>query len=475
MKINASFHLSEWTHLEHWQLKSDQLREMMMDLFKSDNHFKTYYEAFKKFPSKEIIVDTITANPKSLLPYCFLIQSDKRFYYAYFDEQILDFLTQNPLTIREFRLVTSAIISNYSDDLNFQQGLEKLCLSNREKFDSEENFSKYLEIMRASGLTSVNPISLFSEYCFVHKKNPDSILQKLKIRLSTQSDFMVSVEKEIVIKKLTTQDYRKESELINDIKRRDMFNWKGLEDELFGHRLIRTIISGFSMVNIHESWLKLIIDVAGDPRSSRFSPKYQKWWTRIEAELIKRFTKILSHDDILIFLDSIIEFAEQKNPTMHRMFKSRRKLLYGLSLQNIFEESRLFLPESLIDHLRKEKPMLNLEFVGRLYGSSDKALIYLKTGSLEIIEGSHNCKIRVFSNSIPEDDILNPNKINWNYGDLTTGMSFKYRYKYFEYPFSASHDQNGYWKNSTIKFLKKYHEFNHRELLTDRELNYFRP
>ena len=85
----------------------------------------------------------------------------------------------------------------------------------QEKFDSEENFSKYLEIMRASGLTSVNPISMFSEYCFVHKKNPDSILQKLKIRLSTQSDFMVSVEKEIVIKKLTTQDYRKESELIN--------------------------------------------------------------------------------------------------------------------------------------------------------------------------------------------------------------------------------------------------------------------
>ena len=55
---------------------------------------------------------------------------------------------------------------------------------------------------------------------------------------------------------------------------------------------------------------------------------------------------------------------------MKRMFKSRRKLLYGLSVQNLIKKTLdFFLPTEIIKFLNQTRPNLNLDYVARLEAS----------------------------------------------------------------------------------------------------------
>ena len=235
----------------------------------------------------------------------------------------------------------------------------------------------------------------------------------------------------------------------------------------------RIILLSNASVDIHKSWTQLILSIASDPRSSDQSRQYQKWWLPIDKVLIDRFVRILSHSEILLFLEAISEFANSQNSEMSRMFESRKQLLMGLSIQNKIEKSRLYLPTKVLKFLKQENPKLDLSYVCNLQGERNKCIIYLKIGDNHIIEGSHNCKIRLYSQFNSQNMLLNPRLKEVSYSKITTGLEDMY-WTNNKRPLSLVHHPNGKWKMKIIEVLSKNIDFEVDQLLTDQEINYYR-
>lgn len=472
MKINSTFTAAKWADsMKIWEKNTSSLEEIILGVYKSIPSFNTHYNYFRKSPSKNELDKYIKLNTDSILAFTFLLQSDHYFYDQYFDAYIFSSILESSSTLdeRAYKMLFSALISNYTNDIN----LYDLSLDELYK-ESIKRFNKLFEPLEKCGLLSKYPITNFKEFCKKKNTTPIETIRKLNITIAPNSKLVREVTKSLIIDEINSTDFSFFSELSEKIVKQNMFNWEEDGTELFGHTIIRSVLNKFSKVDIHESWVNLILNQASDPRTAKNSKLYLKWWSRIDDKLISRFVQVISHGDILIFLNALSDFAKHGDKEMARMFDSRKRLLVGLSLQNLIDESRLFLPLSVIEYLKKERPGLNLDFVGILNGSYGKSLIYLKAGDTHIIEGSHNCKIRMYKDKLVREDLLDSKIKQWEYDQLTVGMEKRHYIKFLEEPFAKAHDKNGKWKIQAITFLKKSLEFKPEQLMTEKEISSFR-
>lgn len=473
MRINDSFVLPEWgDDLKNWEELANKATSMLLKVYHNSPSFTKYYKIFRERPSKDEVNSIISSDSNSILPLAFLSQSDPTFYFNYFDDKIINLILQakDEISPRCGRLLHNSVLSNLSDDFST---LSPRVL--RELFIGVgSSVGVDIDKMERLGLFSGRPLSEFANYCVTDQRDPEDLLNQCGIQLQVNSSFLRFVKIKVLLTKLEQLDFRQDSELCATIYQKNIYNLDYTESELVGHQIIRIILSSDLSVEIHKSWTQLILSIASDPRTSRNSIKYRKWWSKIDQNLIDRFIKILSHSEILLFLDSIANFASEANSEMSRMFESRRQLLVGLSIQNKIEKSRLFLPKNVIRFLRKENPKLDLSYVCVLNGSQDKCVIYLKIGDFHVIEGSHNCKIRLYPEFYSENEILNHRLKEIEYGRITTGIEYDHSFGQGAQTYAFVHHVNGGWKRSIINILGREMDFEIDKLLTDQEINYFR-
>lgn len=175
------------------------------------------------------------------------------------------------------------------------------------------------------------------------------------------------------------------------------------EDRLyFGHRVL-TELTDHDTLRPSSSWVKAMLDIAGDPRQ-RQKAQWKTWWSAIPQVNLERAVRWVGGLDLRAFLDGIESFADDKGyEAMQRMFTRRKRLLEGLYDQGLVRDVRLILGDEirmwvarsstvdLIDAMRLEDKLM-----------SATAIIYLDCGDFHIVEGTHNFKLNIFIGAAPE-------------------------------------------------------------------------
>lgn len=473
MKINTRFYVPHWnTSLEDWDVMSQKATALLLNIYKTAPSFASYYTLFRQYPDKEQLYSSLEKDVNAVLPFAFLANSDFLFYNTYFQRDLLEiiFKHKEKLSSRTCKMIQTAFLNRMEYT---QQRLDK---NFRERLFSEFEALVPVDLnrMKKSGLFNEDPVRTFVNHCMQTQKKPENELATFDFKLAPNEPFLKFVHTEYTLQQLRQIDFRKEHPLAKELVHKNAFNWSYQKDELLGHEIIRTILTQVTSVEIDKSWVQMILSFASDPRTSKNSRSYIKWWSKIKPKLIDTFLKILSHGEILLFLNALSGFANKKDSTMLRMFESRKQLLIGLSLQNKIEKSRLFLPNQVLQYLKAEKPHLDLSFVCNLMGTQNTCIIYLKVGGLHIFEGSHSCRLRIYEDYPVNYDILDPRLKERQYRNLTARMEEEYYAEFLKKPYSMTHHPNGNWKKQAIKLLKSHIEFEVDRLLTNKEIGAFR-
>ncbi|MCY3997989.1 MAG: EH signature domain-containing protein [Flavobacteriaceae bacterium] len=429
------------------------------------NHF------FKGFPTINKIKSVLRKNSDSITVFCRLIHSDIDFYEKYFVDEIVECIRElNDITKPSLRLLLRGYVNQ------FDNHTQKLNLENKTKlfkFFHEKNLIDYSQIEKI-GLLKSKPVKKVVSYSIKNSTKPIETLKRCGIDINWNSTFYKLLETEFILKWLKENPLDAEQSFPTKILDHKIYYRRLNNSLLAGHQIIKNILDNES--EKHDSWIKMILQFAGDPRTKE-GRVYQKWWGALEKKYLITFKDLLPPSNIRLFLEAIKEFAVN-NHNMNRMFPSRKVFLEGLENQNLIVYSRLFLPKEVKNFIREKYPTLDLTFICNLViktqREKNKSIIYLNLGELHIFEGSHAFSIRVYRQSSPKSShFISPNCKNieitelrnellYNLPDLNDSNSFK------------AEDHNGQWKLNVIQFMREYlPEFHPKPLFTQYEWNRF--
>lgn len=174
--------------------------------------------------------------------------------------------------------------------------------------------------------------------------------------------------------------------------------------DLVGHAVVRELVAKVSATRevIPESWLSVILSIAGDPRTSRLSASYMHWWSQIGEEAIVHMRRWLSRFDFRLFLEVLEEYASASNNSeLQRMFPARKAFMEGLFEQELIEDTRLFVGRRAVTYLKNNYSQDKLPSFLPISDSRDTSVIYLKVGGCHVVEGTHSFSIWIYD-ELPE-------------------------------------------------------------------------
>lgn len=459
--------IKEWTDLSGWKHLSNNIGEKSSQLIKKVPSFQRLYDLLSDTPHSDKVINILESEPFAVNVFVYLLRSNSDYYGRYLrNEEIIDQLSEQ-LTVSPAytqRLFKLSFLENLYRKSDTSQRIANEVI--KELTDDKLISVPFLDEV---GLLSTQPIHSFVEYCFENRLPPKELIQRNDIEMSFSSQTFRQIESHYILKRIDKVDLKSKSELPNELQVGGFFDVPYREAELLGHEILRRILKNISSVDIHHDWVDLILDIASDPRSSTQSDRYIKWWSRIEQQLINEFIKVLSHNDIILFLDAIQDFADETNNTaMQRMYESRKKLLKGLAVQGLIDESRLILPTRARKFIRRQRKGLDQSFIIDLNARQGLCAIYLKVGNLCIVEGSHNFSMRLFYDLNEVINLMNPSLRHLQHGTLTS-LDYRYERETGKESISFMHDQNGKWKKKVIKLIKQEVELDVSLLLTKYE------
>ena len=311
MKINTRFYVPQWnTSLEDWDVMNQKATALLLNIYKTAPSFASYYTLFRQYPDKEQLYSSLEKDVNAVLPFAFLAHSDFLFYNTYFQRDLLEiiFKHKEKLSSRTCKMIQTAFLNRmeYSE--------QKLDKNFRERLFSEFEALVPVDLnrMKKSGLFNEDPVRSFVNHCMQTQIKPENELATFDFKLAPNEPFLKTVHTEYTLQQLRQIDFRKEHPLAKELVHKNAFHWSYQKDELLGHEIIRTILTKVTSVEIDKSWVQMILSFASDPRTSKNSRSYIKWWSKIKPKLIDTFLKILSHGEILLFLNALSGFANKK-------------------------------------------------------------------------------------------------------------------------------------------------------------------
>lgn len=473
MKVNSNLSLRDWGNdLSKWDTLSQRTNSLITEVDDQTlfEHNK-YYEFFKTFPPIDEVKKTLSTNSDSLSPFSKLIHSNHDFYRKYFIDELIEFI----LEIYDISDVSQRfLLRGYLNRLdNHNQKLNQENKTSIFKYFGDNKLIDYT-LTERSGLLSDLPVKEVVAYSILNTMTPLKVLKKCGIHLDSNSHFFNRLETQHTLELLKTISLDNTHPVSEEIIKKKIYFREFTKPELVGHQIIKIILDHPS--EKHESWTKMIIEFAGDPRSKE-GVKYRKWWKFLGEKYIKSFEKLLSKLDILLFLEALQQFAREKDSDMERMFSSRKKFLTGLATQNLIKLSRLFLPFKVKNYIQKNQSKIDLSYVCDLSSGGNTSVIYLQVGPFHILEGSHNCKIRVSHDpqkKLSSSDFLDIDKIE--YSHLITKLGESIEGDRSENCVAQTHHPGGRWKMRVVNFIqRKLPNLKTSLLFTEEENDRFRP
>ena len=206
-----------------------------------------------------------------------------------------------------------------------------------------------------------------------------------------------------------------EHPILNEILKSTVHSIEIEPGRLLGHEALSIIISRGDSREISETWLNFVLTIAGDPRVSENTKNYQRWWSFIDDDLIKKVRTWLAKFDLKLFLQILEDSAHAMGiEDMERMFTSRKVFMEGLLDQGLVSDSRLFLSRNAQKYIRQNYRDKELPSFVKV-NEADTSMIYLKVATLHMLEGSHSFKVKVMK-SVP----LKSSLLNYNVKEVKT-------------------------------------------------------
>lgn len=210
--------------------------------------------------------------------------------------------------------------------------------------------------------------------------------------------------------------------LLQEIQKKSVYESLYDCNNLLGHKILTILISRSASSHISEAWLNVVLAIAGDPRVPSSHPRYIKWWKNIDSQLIQAVRGWLSRLDLKLFLEALEEFSYTPgNEKLSRMYPERKQFLEGLFNVGAILETRLFLSQGAARFLQRSYESKHLPNF-KVIPDNDKSIIYVKMEQAHMVEGSHDCSLRIYKHLEPDESSLAYENKSPRYAQLTTGL-----------------------------------------------------
>lgn len=255
------------------------------------------------------------------------------------------------------------------------------------------------------------------------------------------------------IKKIEELDEGQWDSVLQEVQREPVYSAHYDGSKLLGHVVLELLIDKVTDRPTDE-WLKVMLEIAGDPRISKSAPNYRKWWVLVGDERISRVRQWLAKEDLRLFLEAVEAYGVSSgNESLQRMFPARKKFLEGLFEQGRVRNARLMLGNRAASHINSRlNTETKINYI-RLSGLADTAVIYLDCKDFYLIQGSHNFKIWLY--------LAKPTKLFDSYdiglrvghSDLIHSIPREYSERYPGLPYKDITHHENTWRNAVVSFL----------------------
>jgi hypothetical protein len=304
-------------------------------------------------------------------------------------------------------------------------------------------------------LISPNGAKWVADRAISNNKDFDQIISELELDHYQSGDFMENAQRIYYVEQLKKIPTNLPHELLIEVQKKDVFQSRFDDSELLGHKILKVLIDRAPSENIHESWLNVIMAIAGDPRIPNSHPRYINWWSHIPDHFISKVRGWLSRLDLKLFLEALEDFSNSSyDAEMKRMYPSRKRFLEGLYDQKLIQNTRLYMSRQMAHFLRKNYKSEHLPDFS-IVTDNDKSIIYVDLGDAHIIEGSHSCYLWIYKELDASATVYDYGKPKETYYELTSGLDRKMKVKGLASKANITHNPKNFsWQRKAVETLK---------------------
>ena len=250
----------------------------------------------------------------------------------------------------------------------------------------------------------------------------------------------------------------KHHRILDEIVDRSVYMSPGKDMLHLGHEILCIIIDRAKGSVLSDAWMKVILDIAGDPRVPEANQNHRLWWNRLGAARINLMRGWLSRLDLKLFLNVLNDYGKSSGDTdLQRMYPARKRFLEGLIDHGLVSNSRLFINPKAENFLKRGYKKEDLPEYA-IVRDSYRSMIYLQVGHLHMVEGSHSFKLWIFPKLPQASTVLDYNQREFYPLDLSSELDRLY-WKEFgrgaPSPADIVHRPAKFsWQHQAIKYLR---------------------
>lgn len=276
-----------------------------------------------------------------------------------------------------------------------------------------------------------------------------------------EGSYIKLAKKHYFVEQLRTIPLNAQHNLLDEVKKESVYRSRYDSKTRLGHQVITILLERIYQEGtaLGETWLKVILSIAGDPRVTNRHANYRDWWQFIDDKLKQLMITSLSKEDLRIFLEVIYDYArfESYNDEIKRMYPSRKRFLEGLLDAELIKGTRLYLSDGVERYLKKRYNLKELPDYSKVSDVENRSLIFIDLDGVKMIEGSHNCRLWLYRRLPDSACVFNYNRKSVNYRDLTSGLKEEIQgYSTAHFLENITHHPPLNWQQKTLKQLDKH-------------------
>ncbi|MFT5700278.1 MAG: hypothetical protein ACI8ZB_003150 [Desulforhopalus sp.] len=284
--------------------------------------------------------------------------------------------------------------------------------------------------MAAKGLLTENQKQILGSHgphwlagqCIKNKREFSNQIRHLNLQNYKAGRFLTIAKQIYFVKQLEGIPVNKPHEILEELQHSSVVEARYDETYLLGHKVLQILIARAPEHGIHDSWLNVIMGIAGDPRVPTTHSNYRKWWSALEPRFNRKVRGWVSRLDLRLFLEAIRDYSDQSGDyELKRMFPARKFFLEGLLNKQLITNTRLYLSSGAVSYLRRNYKKEHLPIFSRVDGN--RSIIHVELGGVHLIEGSHSCYLWIYPKMHESAIVFDYSETYVTYRSLTQGLS----------------------------------------------------
>ncbi|QMV14150.1 EH signature domain-containing protein [Vibrio spartinae] len=280
-----------------------------------------------------------------------------------------------------------------------------------------------IELKHGNEILSENGPQWLANQAIQQNIDFDQLVRELKLDRYSSGKFITLAQSIYYVERLKTITLNQGHELLHEVQKPNVYQARYDSESLLGHKILEILISRAQGTAIDDSWLNVIMAIAGDPRIPKSHERYIKWWSHIHPTLIQTVRGWLSKLDLRLFLEALDDFAKTSHDSeLRRMYPARKQFLEGLFDAGLITHTRLYMSRQADYFLKRNYDKNHLPNYS-LVSNGDKSIIYVQLTGAHLIEGSHSCYLWMYKHLDPEVCVFNYDISQPTYSQLTSGIN----------------------------------------------------